>query len=480
MNYTFADFLPAIPEIFVLMMICFILLVDLYIAKNRQIICYLLTQTTLIGACILTAMLYKYIPVISFAHSFVLDDLAFALKFFIYGSCFFVFLYSRGYISERNIPTGEYYVLSLFAVLGMMVLVSAQSLLTLFLGLEILSLPLYALVAIHRDSAMCSEAAMKYFVMGALASGMLLYGMSMIYGATQSIDVDTIANVLSSVALSQHLILIIGVVFVVVGLIFKFGAVPFHMWVPDVYQGAPTSVTLLIGSAPKIAALGMTLRLLIHAMPALSVQWQELLIVVAILSMLLGNIVAIIQKNIKRMLAYSAISHMGYMCLGLIALDTEGYSAAMFYILAYVIMSIGAFGMIILLSKNGFEAELIDDFRGLNSRSPWLAFLMLLLMFSMAGIPPTVGFFAKFGVLQALVNAHFTWLAVLALIFAVIGAYYYIYVIKVMYFEVPKQNTPIKTSWDMQLAISVNGLLMLGLGLFPGVLFGICRAVFAI
>lgn len=437
MNYTPLDFLPALPEIFVLVMICVTLLTEVFLKQGNKVVVYALAQITLLGAALLTLILYPQLPLKAFSGSFILDNLALVLKIAIYLISFVALLYSRPYIEERKIPTGEYYLLSLFVVLGMSVLVSAHSLLTLYLGLEILSLPLYAMVAIDRDSAMRSEAAIKYFILGALASGILLYGMSMFYGVSQSLDISTIAQVIANDTIPHHMILMIGLVFIVVGVVFKFGAVPFHLWVPDVYQGAPTSVTILISSAPKIAAFGLALRLLVQAMPALTLQWQELLILVAVLSMLLGNMVAIAQKNLKRMLGYSAIAHIGYLSLGLIAATPAGYAAALFYTLNYAMMSLGAFGMIALLSQNGFEAELVDDFRGLNSRNPWLAFMMMLLMFSMAGIPPTVGFFAKMGVLIALISSHFVWLAVLALLAAVIGAYYYLYMVKVMYFEAP-------------------------------------------
>lgn len=372
----------------------------------------------------------------------------------------------------------EYYVLGLFSILGMMVLVSADHLLSLFLGLELFSLPVYAMVALHRDVKACSEAAMKYFVMGAIASGILLYGISMLYGATQTLFIPLIAHTIASTPPSQQLILTFGLVFVVVGVAFKLGAVPFHMWVPDVYEGAPSSVTLFITSAPKIAALGMAVRLLVDAMPGLSQEWQQLLVIIAILSMAVGNLAAVVQSNIKRMLAYSSIAHMGYMTLGLLTATPDGYAAATFYIIAYAIMSLIAFGMILILSKAGFEAEKIDDFRGLNTRNPGLAFLMLLVMFSMAGIPPLVGFMAKVAVLNALIVTHQLWLAVVALLFAIIGAYYYINVVKVMYFEDPKIKTPVVWSWSSKITLSLNGLVILFLGLSPGLLFNICRSVF--
>jgi NADH-quinone oxidoreductase subunit N len=411
---------------------------------------------------------------------YVADQIASLLKIFIYLTSFFAFLYAKQYIKERNINSGEYYVLGLFCVLGMSVLVSANSLLVIFLGVEILSLPLYAMVALERTSSICSEAAMKYYIMGAVATAMLLYGFSMLYGATNSIDVLTITQYITAPNFTNHLMIIFALVFVIAGLAFKLGAAPFHLWAPDVYQGAPTSVTLFIGSAPKIATLGMLIRLLVDAMPAIHVEWQQLLIIVALLSMAVGNIVAIVQTNIKRMLAYSSIAHMGYMSLGLLTATPDGYAAAMFYMIIYAIMSMAAFAVVVILSRAGFEAENIKDFRGLNSRNPWLALMMLLVMFSMAGIPPTVGFFAKLGVLEALVSAHYVWLAAIALVFAVIGAYYYLAIVKVMYFEEPVTHEPVVTKLDLRVAITVNSLAVLILGLFPTALINFCRAAFMI
>ncbi len=478
--FTIPNFAPAAPEMFVLGMACVVLLVDIFSAKEKQgQWAYILTQVTLIGAMLLTLRLASYSTVVTFNDTFLLDPLATVLKIFIYITAFVALLYSRAYVAEREIPNGEYYVLCLFSILGMMVLVSAGNFLTLYLGLELLSLPLYALVALQRDSALGSEAAMKYFVMGAMASGMLLYGLSMIYGASKSLDINQIATYVASKPMQQDMVFVFALVFVVAGIAFKLGAVPFHMWAPDVYDGSPTSVTLFIGSAPKIAVLGMAIRLLVGTLPSLHIQWEQLLIIVALLSMVLGNFVAIMQKNIKRMLAYSSIAHMGYMLLGVLSGIAAGYAAATFYIITYALMSMGAFGMIVLLSRAGFEAENIEDFRGLNARNPWLALMMLILMFSMAGIPPTVGFFAKLGVLEALISVHLVWLAALALLFAVVGAYYYIRVVKVMYFDEPEKIEPVTTTKDMQLAISVNCLAVLALGLFPSGLINLCRVAFA-
>lgn len=473
---------PATPEIFLTAMTCLVLLVDLFVRQKKRACTYFLTQVTVLLTLFLVLRLIiapMEARILLFDGSFVWDALAGLLKVAILAVTFFIFVYARDYIRERGIPQGEYYVLSLFSVLGMLVLVSAYNLITVYLGLELTSLPLYALVALQRDRAAGSEAAMKYFVMGAIASAMLLYGFSMLYGATHSLNINVIAAAIAAMPVQQQLILIFGLVFVIAGLAFKFGAVPFHMWVPDVYQGAPTSVTLFVGTVPKLAALGMTVRLLVDALPGLVIQWHEVLILIAILSIAVGNLVAIVQSNLKRMLSYSAIAHMGYMLLGVLVGTQKGYAAAVFYMMAYTIMSLGAFGMLVLLSKAGYEVEHIDDLRGLNAHNPWLAFMMLLVMFSMAGIPPSAGFFAKLGVLEALISVHNVWLATLALVFAIIGAYYYINVVKVMYFEEPEEVQPVKVKWDVGLAITINGLLVLGLGLFPSGLINACRMAFS-
>ena len=467
---------PLTPEIFVLVMACVTLVVDLFL-KNKTVT-YLLVQGTLVFAAVFTVLHFTNTPQTILHDTFIADGIGGVLKLFIYLTSFGAFWFSKKYIAERDIPFGEYYILGLFSVLGMMILVSASHFLTLYLGLELLSLPLYAMVALQRDSVKASEAAMKYFVMGAIASGMLLYGLSILYGLTGSLTISEVATALATLPDEQTSVMVVALVFSIAGLVFKFGAAPFHMWVPDVYEAAPTPAALFISSAPKIATLGMAIRLLVDTLPGLNIQWQEILIVVALLSMGLGNIVAIAQTNIKRMLAYSSIAHVGYMSLGLLSANQTGYGAAMFYIIVYAIMSMGAFAMIILISRNDFEAEMIDDYRGLNSRNPWLAFMMLLLMFSMAGVPPTVGFFAKLTVLESLVQIHMEWLAVVALLFAVVGVYYYLRIVKVMYFDAPEDTTPIITPRDTQLAISINGLAILALGIFPGALIRLCQMVF--
>lgn len=479
MTFDMMNFQPALAEIFFLAMTCVVILVEVFTKDEQRNLTYILAQLTLIGSLALTIKNYSSMEAIMSHGLFILDRIGSLFKVAVYVISFFVFLYSRDYVKERNIPFGEYYILSLFSILGMLVLISSYNLISLYLGLELLSLPLYALVALRRDSVVSSEAAMKYFVTGAVASGMLLYGMSMLYGATGHLELNEIFTVINSKPADQMLVLSFGLVFLVVGIAFKLGAVPFHMWIPDVYDGAPTSVTLFIATAPKIAAFALGIRLLVNAMPILHLEWQQLLISIAILSMALGNFVAIAQSNIKRMLAYSSIAHIGYALLGLLAATPEGYAAGSFYIITYGIMSLAAFGILVLLSRTGVEIESIEDFKGLNGRNPWLAFLMLIVLFSMAGIPPIVGFFAKMAVLEALINVHLVWLAALALLFAIVGAYYYIRVVKVMYFDEPLDPAPVSIgSYDLQLAISLNGLLVLVLGLFPGGLFELCRAAF--
>ncbi len=478
LNFVPPNFLPAAPEIFVLSMACIILIVDLFLTERSRIATYLLAQATLLVAALITVYLHAQQPVISFSGTFISDTMSDVLKVFIYLITAVVFAYSRKYLSSRELDKGEYYVLGLFAVLGMMVMVSAHSLLTIYLGLELMSLSLYSMVALQRDSAVASEAAMKYFVLGALASGLLLYGMSMLYGATGSLDIAEISRSIGSAsgatANNNNIVLIFGLVFVLIGIMFKLGAVPFHMWIPDVYHGAPTSVTLFIASAPKIAAFALLMRLLVDGLGELHGQWQSMLVILSILSMGVGNIIAIAQTNLKRMLAYSTISHVGFLLLGILSGTQAGYSAAMFYVIVYALMSMGGFGMIILLSRAGFEADKLDDFKGLNNRSPWFAFMMLIFMFSMAGVPPTVGFYAKFSVLQAVVEAGWAWLAVLAVLFSVIGAFYYLRLVKLMYFDKAEDNAPLSAGIDMRVLMSANGLAVLGLGIFPSALLALC------
>jgi NADH-quinone oxidoreductase subunit N len=472
------NLIPLLPEIFIACMACAILLVDLFATKNRLQFVYYLTQAALVGAAGITIYNYSMPQTFTMQHMFIHDQIASLLKIFIYITSFIAFLYARDYVRARHIMQGEYYMLGLISVLGMMVLVSANNFIVLYLGLELLSLPLYAMIALKRDSQMGAEAAMKYFVTGAVASGMLLYGLSMLYGATGTLDIMQITTAVTAIADNNKIILVLGLVFLLAGIAFKFGAAPFHMWAPDVYDGAPTPVTLFLGSAPKVAALGLAIRLLVDAMPLYLMQWQQILIVMAILSITIGNVVAIVQNNIKRLLAYSSIAHIGYMLLGLLAGSKEGYASATFYMLNYALMAAAAFAIIVMMSRQGFEATDVNDYRGLNNRSPWLAFMMLIVMFSMAGIPPTVGFFAKVGVLEALVSSHLVWLAAFAIAMAVIGSYYYLRIVKLMYFDEPIDTAPIVSSPDMRMVISINALALLILGLFPTGLINLCRNAF--
>lgn len=476
MNFEWPVFSTVLPEIILLVTALIALIVDLFVAQREKALTYGLVQAGLILSA--GSLLYQFnMPdIISFNGLAIDDKLTRVLELAIHVIVIFAFIYARPYITGRGIARGEYYVLGLFSTIGMLVLVSAHSLLTIYLGMELLSLPLYAMVALKRDDVKATEAAMKYFIMGAIASGMMLYGMSMFYGATGHLDLAQIAKVISTMPSEKTLILVFGLVFILVGIGFKFAAAPFHMWAPDVYVGAPTSVTLFLGSAPKLAALAMTLRLLAITMAPLFQQWQQVLIVMAILSMGLGNLFAIAQTNLKRMLAYSAIAHIGYLLLGVISGTPEGYSASLFYVLMYAIMSVGAFGMITVLSSNGFEAENLEDFRGLNQRNPWLAGMMLIILFSMAGVPPTVGFLAKLFVIKSLVSANLVWLAAVAMGFAILGVFYYVRVVRIMYFEAPSQPEAVVCNRSVQLAISINGLLLLAFGILPGAILQACMA----
>ncbi len=467
------QFAPVFPEIFVLAMVSLILVVDAAVGHRQRHLAYGLSLLTLAGAAFLTLRGFATAPGLTLGGLFVDDPLSDVLKLFLYLTVAAVMIYSRDYLRERALYKGEFFVLALFALLGMMVMVSASHFLTLYLGLELLSLSLYSMVALHRDSSVATEAAMKYFVLGALASGMLLYGMSMVYGVTGSLGLADMAAALQD-GTDLHIPLVFGIVFIVAGLAFKLGVVPFHMWVPDVYEGAPTAMTLFIGSAPKIAAFAFAVRILGQGLEPQVGDWRDMLVILAVLSVALGNVAAIAQSNLKRMFAYSTISHMGFVLLGILAGSQSGYGSAMFYVLAYALMSLGGFGMILLLSRAGFEADQLDDFKGLNRRSPWLAFLMLLLMFSMAGIPPTVGFYAKLAVLQAVVGIGYAWLAVAAVLLSLIGAFYYLRIVKLMYFDAPVDTSPIAASADARVVMSVNGLAILALGIVPQPLMAIC------
>jgi NADH-quinone oxidoreductase subunit N len=477
------DLYPAAPEIFLLLMSFLVLFVDLIFGATHRWMTAMLTVITLLGCAAITLVTSDGQTTLTFANMFVDDLLSDFLKLMTYLAVIMMLVYSRQYLADRGLDKGEFYLLVLYATLGMMVMISAANFLTMYLGLELMSLSLYGLVAIDRDSKRATEAAMKYFTLGALASGLLLYGMSMIYGATGSLEIEGVAQALYH-GQSEKTVLVFGLVFLVAGIAFKLGLVPFHMWIPDVYHGAPTAVTMFIGSAPKFAAFAMALRLLVYALLGLAVDWQKMLLIMAVLSIGLGNLAAIAQTNIKRMLAYSAISHMGYMVLGLMSGVVGGqidaftainaYSSALYYTVAYVLMSLGAFGMVLLLSRAGYEAENLEDFKGLNKRSPWFAAMMLIIMFSMAGIPFFIGFFAKFAVLLAAIKAGYTAVAVIAVMFSLVGAFFYLRVVKLMYFDTPVDSAPITAGLDLRVLLSLNGLAVAGFGLFPDAVMMVC------
>jgi NADH-quinone oxidoreductase subunit N len=468
----------ALPEMFMLTMACVILLAVAFLGKKGASTAYALSQLTL---AITAVLIYQGMGTsggLTFDGTYIKDAFSDVLKLTICLVNIAVLLYSTSYLKARTLFKGEYYVLAVFATLGMMVMVSAYHFLTLYLGLELMSLCMYAMVAMHRDSSVATEAAMKYFILGAIASGMLLYGMSIIYGVTGSLSIATIAQTIQAGGL-DNTVLSFGLVFLIIGIGFKLGAVPFHMWLPDVYHGAPTAVTLFIATAPKIAAFAMAIRLLVDGLGDVHQHWQGMLIMLSVLSMIIGNVVAIAQTNLKRMLAYSTISHVGFILLGILSGSQEGYAAAMFYALVYSLMSLGGFGMIILLSRQGFEADTIDDYKGLSERNPWYALMMLILMFSMAGIPPLVGFYAKLTVIKSIVDINLISVAIVAVLMSVIGAFYYLRIIKVMYFDEPVEQHKLEAPADMRVMISANALAVFALGLFPGSLMAICVAVFA-
>jgi len=483
MTFEMLKLAAAGPEILVLAGTCLILMVDVFRSQGRTLTYWLSLLLLFMGGGMTLLTFGEHVGPALNGH-FIRDALGDLIKIFIYLTAFATFVYSRDYLQDRRQLKGEFLVLGLFAVLGMLVMVSAGSFVSLFLGLELLSLPMYAMIALDRNSATATEAAMKYFVMGAIASGMLLYGMSMLYGATGSLDLirvsETLHRMMEGHAGQEQLVLIFGTVFIVVGVSFKLGAVPFHMWVPDVYQGASTPMTLFLGTAPKLAGFAMLIRLLVGTLDPLVGQWQQMLAILAVLSMAVGNVVAISQTNLKRMLGYSTIAHVGFMLLGIIAGNPQGYGAALFYIIIYSLMAAGSFGMILLLSRVGFEADLVEDFKGLNDRSPWFAAMMGILMFSMAGLPPFVGFWAKWEVLRAVVNAGQLWIALVAVAFSVIGAWYYLRVIWFMYFEKPRDTTPLIPAVDMGVMISANGLALLYLGVFPSSLIAVCLTVWGV
>jgi NADH-quinone oxidoreductase subunit N len=472
------DILILLPELYLVAAACLLLLLDAFMKAEQRPLLHWLSIAVLLVAIYLVVGGQPSQPVTAFSGMFVRDGVAEVLKVFALLCTALVFVYAKPYLTDRKLFVGEYYTLSIFAVIGIMLLVSAGNLITVYLGLEQLTLSSYALVALNRDSRLSSEAAIKYFVLGALASGMLLYGMSMVYGATGTLDLARLHLAAGHTGM-PHL-LVFGLIFMIVGIAFKLGAAPFHMWIPDVYQGSPTAVTIFIGSAPKLAAFGMAYRLLESGLGDLSQHWQLMLACLAVLSLAIGNIVAIVQSNLKRLLAYSTISHMGYLLLGLVNAGPEGYASALFYAISYALMGTAAFGIILALARAGFECEEIDDLKGLNQRSPWAAFLMMLVMFSLAGVPPLFGFFAKLLVLQAAIHAGFLWLAIVGAVFAIIGLYYYLRVVKVMYFDKPVEGTEIRLQGDVsvRLVLSLNVLALLVLGFAWGPLFGWCQRVF--
>ncbi|MDC0965416.1 NADH-quinone oxidoreductase subunit NuoN [Candidatus Thioglobus sp.] len=469
--YTFdtSTLWAALPEIFLLSAIVVVLLLDLFLTKPFKQATYYLTQISLFITGVMAFNLIDQPQTIIFSGSFILDNMASVFKVFMIGSTMVAMVYTRHYLIQHALFRGEYFVLVLLSVLGMMVMVSGYSLLTLYLGLEILSLSLYTLIAIARERAGAIEAALKYFVLGAIASGLLLYGMSMIYGISGSINITDIANFAANADLASRetLILNFGLVFLVIGIAFKLGAVPFHMWVPDVYEGSPTSVTLFLSTVPKVAAVAMLVRILVDGLGAMHAYWADLFIVLAVLSIALGSVIALMQTNIKRLLAYSTISHVGFIMLGFVTGVISGYGAAVFYVFVYILMSLAAFGIVILLNKKGYEADQISDFKGLSKHSPWFALMMLVVMLSMAGVPPFIGFYAKFFILQQVISAGFVTLAVVAVVFAVISAYYYLQIIKSMYFDEADKDITIVAPMDMQLVLSINAVLILVVGIFP-------------
>ena len=464
----------AAPEMFLGLAACAILMLDLLLGDAQRHVSGVLAVLALLVTAVMTAMQPVSMRIVALGGLFEIDRMAQVLKVVTLLTVAVVFVYSTDYLRRRAILKGEYYVLGLFATLGAMVLISAGSLITLYLGLELMSLCLYTMVAFDRESGIAAESAIKYFVLGSMASGTLLYGMSIVYGVTGGLELADIAAAVHG-ALSDNIGLIFGIAFILVGVGFKLGAVPFHMWIPDVYEGSPTCVTVFIGTASKLAAFALAMRLLPEALAGSQPDWSQMLVVLAVLSMAIGNIVAIAQSNLKRMLAYSTISHVGYVLLGILAGTSQGYQAAMFYMISYVIVAAGAFGMILLLARQGFEADRIVDFKGLNARSPWFAGMMAILMFSLAGLPPFIGFWAKLGVIQAVLGVGYTWLAVVAVLFSVVGAFFYLRIVKVMYFDEPLDATVLGGSTLMRTVLSANALLVFALGVIPGALISLCQ-----
>jgi NADH-quinone oxidoreductase subunit N len=468
-----ASFAPAVPEIWLVCAICVLLLVEVFGGAKRPGLIPTLTLLALAVGAALTVR-YAQVPqrVLLFDGTYVADELAVVLKLAGFLFVAVTLLYSRTYLEYRNIQRGEYYVLTLTALLGIFVLVSANNLVTVYLGVELLALSVYAMVAFDRDSGVSAESAMKYFVLGAIASGMLLYGMSLIYGLTGTLDLGEIAARLHT-PLSAGVVL--GITFIVVAVAFKLGAVPFHMWLPDVYEGAPTSVTLFIGTAPKIAYFALALRLLAQGLAGTTAEWTQMLAALAVLTLVVGNLVALVQTNLKRLLAYSTIANVGFILLGFVAGTPDGYAAALYYTLAYVLAALGAFGVILLASTKGFEADRLDDYKGLYRRDPLLAGTMMVLMFSLAGVPPFIGFVAKLRIIQALWETQHLWLVILAVAMSVVGAFYYLRVIKLMYFDEPAGELPAAAREPgVRLALGINAAAVFALGVLPGPLLDLC------
>lgn len=480
----------AIPEIVLLAAACIVLVVDLFVPDERRNVTYGLTMLALLAVAVAVCIpLWRNNVVVGFGGMYIADPMGHVLKLFAILCSGFMLICAQSYARARGIWKGELFSLTLFTLLGIMLMISANNLLVIYLGLELQSLSMYALVALRRDDPRSSEAAMKYFVLGSLASGFLLYGMSMLYGATGTLEIDELARRVAGGQIVSRASLLLGIVFVIAGLAFKFGVVPFHMWAPDVYQGAPTPITMLISSAPELAIFAIAFRILVEGLLPMAIDWQKILALLAVASLVLGNLTAIAQTNLKRMLAYSTIAQMGFVLLAMLSGVTAGdpvliassYSAAMFYLITYALTSLGTFGIMLLLSRQGFEAEEIADFRGLGKRSPWYAFVMLLLMFSLAGVPPTVGFYSKLVVLQALLSEGTTTaavsLAVIAVMFSLIGAFYYLRIVRTMYFDEPTPEAaayPVVAPTDMRVALSINGILVLVLGILPQYLLQLC------
>ena len=468
------DYIVAAPEITLLGLICFVLIADLFIDDENRVRTFWISILALGTMLLVLNAIVPDARSVIFSGSYVSDPLSQILKIAAVIFVAIAFLYSRDYLRANEIHKGEFYLLGLIGLLGMMIMMSANSMLTMYLGLETLALSMYALVAIDRNNATSAESAMKYFILGAIASGCLLYGISWIYGVTGSLEFHEISAAITADPSLNSLPLWFGLAFLIVGIGFKFGAVPFHMWLPDVYQGARTPVTLYIATAPKLAALALFLRILVDGLGGLHDTWAAMIMIIAVLSLLVGNFVAIAQTNIKRMLGYSTIAHVGFILLALFTGTKQGNAVALFYTLTYVVAAAGAFGMIILLSRRGYDAENLSDFKGLNARSPWFALMMMFLMFSMAGVPPFVGFFAKLNVISAVVDSGFTGLAVLMVLASVVGAYYYLRVIWYMYFEDAEDKAVLQASTDMRVVLSLNSVAVLALGIVPGWLLVRC------